>query len=70
MVEAKIILDGIKSLNEGTEDPLSDPGTLVRAVKLGILDAPHLKGQPGGKRKIKTRMVQSALFAYDETNSG
>jgi hypothetical protein len=69
MVEAKIILDGIKSLNEGTEDPLSDPGTLVRAVKLGILDAPHLKGNPVAKGKLKTRMVQSALFAYDETNS-
>lgn len=66
--EAEIILNGIKSLGRGVEDPLSDPDTLVRAVKAGILDAPHLKGNPVAKGKLKTRMVKSALFAYDEEN--
>lgn len=66
--EAEIILDGIKSLGSGVEDPLSDPDTLVRAVKSGILDAPHLKGNSIAKGELKTRMVKSALFAYDEKN--
>jgi len=66
--EAEIILNGIKSLGRGVEDPLSDPDTLVRAVKLGILDAPHLKGNSIAKGELKTRMVKSALFAYDEEN--
>ncbi|MCK9268369.1 MAG: cobalamin B12-binding domain-containing protein [Alkaliphilus sp.] len=66
--EAEIILNGIKSLGRGVEDPLSDPDTLVRAVKLGILDAPHLKGNSMAKGELKTRMVKSALFAYDEEN--
>ncbi len=67
--DAKIILDSIKSLNKEAEDPLSDPDTLVEAVKLGILDAPQLKGNSVAKGKLKTRMVKSALFAYDEDNS-
>lgn len=67
--EAKIILQAIESIGLGVEDPLSDPDTLVRAVKLGILDAPQLKGNPVARGKLKTRMVQSALFAYDEENS-
>ncbi len=66
--EAEIILDGIKSLGRGVEDPLSDPDTLVRAVKSGILDAPHLKGNSIARGELKTRMVKSALFAYDEEN--
>ena len=66
--EAEIILDGIKSLGRGIENPLSDPNTLVRAVKLGILDAPHLKGNSTARGELKTRMVKSALFAYDEEN--
>lgn len=67
--EANIILDSIKSLGPGAEDPLSDPDTLVKAVKLGILDAPQLKGNPAASGQLKTRMVKSALFAYDEENT-
>ncbi len=67
--EAEIILDGIRLLNRGAEDPLSDPTTLVRAIESGILDAPQLKGNSVARGELKTRMVQSALFAYDEENA-
>ena len=66
MEEANIIIASIKSLSPNIEDPLTDPATLAEAVRIGILDAPQLKGNaiaPGG---LKTRMVSGGLDAYDE----
>ncbi len=66
MEEAKIIIDSIKSLNPNVEDPLTDPNTLTEAVRIGILDAPHLQGSKIAKGGLKTRMVSGGLYAYDE----
>ncbi len=66
--EAKVIIDTIKLLRPEIEDPLTDPDTLVEAVRLGILDAPQLKGNTVAKGELKTRMISGALFAYDEEN--
>lgn len=67
--EAKIIIDSIRRLNSDADDPLTDPDALVKAVKLGILDAPQLKGTGIAKGELKTRMVSGALYAYDEENA-
>ncbi len=64
--EAKIIINSIKSLNQNIEDPLSDPETLTEAVRIGILDAPHLQCSKIAKGQLKTRMVSGGLYAYDE----
>lgn len=64
--EAKIIIESIKSLNPNIEDPLTDPKTLTEAVRIGILDAPQLKGNQIAIGQLKTRMVSGALYAYDE----
>lgn len=64
--EAKIILDAIKSLSLKAEDPLTDPDTIARAIELGILDAPHLRGNPAACGKLTTRLVNGALYAYDK----
>lgn len=64
--EAKIIIDSIKSLNPDIEEPLTDPATLTEAVRVGILDAPHLQGSKIAKGTLKTRMVSGALYSYDE----
>lgn len=64
--EAKIIIDGIKTLNPNIEDPLTDPETLTEAVRIGILDAPHLQGSKIAKGGLKTRMVSGGLYVYDE----
>lgn len=64
--EAKVIIDTIESLNLSVEDPLTDPATLTEAVRVGILDAPHLQGSKIAKGTLKTRMVSGALYAYDE----
>lgn len=67
--EAGLIIEAIKSLGNNIEDPLSDPDTLVKAVSLGILDAPQLKGNKTAKGQLKTKMVSGSLYAYDEENN-
>lgn len=64
--EAQITLAAIKSLGCDVDDPLADPATLARAAKLGILDAPHLKGNEGAPGTLVTRLIDGALYAYDE----
>ena len=64
--EARVIIESIKSLNVDIEDPLTDPATLAEAVRIGILDAPQLKGIQAAKGELKTRMVSGGLYAYDE----
>jgi hypothetical protein len=63
--EAMVILNAIKQLNPSAEDPLSDADTIAKAIELGILDAPHLKGNPAACGKLVTRLVNGALYAYD-----
>ena len=66
MEEANVIIQSIKSLSPNKEDPLTDPATLTEAVRIGILDAPQLKGNAIARGNLKTRMVSGGLNAYDE----
>jgi methylmalonyl-CoA mutase cobalamin-binding subunit len=51
--EAQDTLQAIRELAPtDVEDPLTDPGTLARAVTCGILDAPHLKNNPFARGRI------------------
>ena len=44
VAEAQVTLQAISGLTQsGVTDPLTDPGTLARAVETGILDAPQLR---------------------------
>jgi hypothetical protein len=67
--EAWVTLDGIKAMAEpNVPDPLIDPLTLTRAVKVGILDAPHLQSNPFARGEIATRMdKRGACVPYDPT---
>lgn len=66
--EAIIIIDAIKAIGPKDVDPLTDPETLDKAVKLGILDAPHLKGNKAAKGSLNTRIISGAMYAYDNKN--
>ncbi len=62
--EANYTLDVIRGLAvNGVDDPLSDPGTLAKAVSIGILDAPQLKNNHFAPGKIQTRIVDGACVA-------
>ncbi|MDI6600283.1 MAG: cobalamin B12-binding domain-containing protein [Thermoanaerobacteraceae bacterium] len=64
--EAQTILDAIKAIGRNSDDPLSDPAVIAKAIKMGILDAPHLKGNKLAKGTLTTRLINGALYAYDE----
>ncbi|MCI0519670.1 MAG: methionine synthase, partial [Chloroflexi bacterium] len=69
--EARVTLEGIRSLaSPGVADPLTDPVTLARAVKLGLLDAPQLRGNRfarGVASKAQTRIIGGACLAIDSS---
>jgi methylmalonyl-CoA mutase cobalamin-binding subunit len=65
--EARVTLDAIRQLAQpDVKDLLIDPETLSRSVSLGILDAPHLKGHPLAKGRIRTKIIGGACVAVDE----
>lgn len=66
--EANIILSAIKAIGPDDKDPLIDPETLTKSVEIGILDAPHLKGNSACKGSLNTRIISGALYAYDINN--
>ena len=71
--EARVLLDAISSLPQivkdlsGPEigDPLTSPEVLAFAIKVGLLDAPHLVGNPFASGKVETRVVGGACVAVD-----
>jgi hypothetical protein len=55
--EAQVTLDAIRDLaGPQVADPLADAATLARAVRLGILDAPHLRNNPFARGQVATRI--------------
>ncbi|MFO7173007.1 MAG: methionine synthase [Bacillota bacterium] len=64
--EARVLLAAVRRIAPpGTPDPYTDPETLARAVEMGLLDAPHLRGNPAACGRIVTRMVDGACVAVD-----
>lgn len=62
--EAKIILEAIKKFgSDMSDDPLSDPKVLAKAIKEGILDTPHFAGNPHLCGKIRTNLINGAWYA-------
>jgi methylmalonyl-CoA mutase cobalamin-binding subunit len=66
VAEAQLTLQAIRSLSPGSADPLTDPDTLGKAVRLGIMDAPHLKNSRIARGAIQTRIINGACEAVDE----
>ncbi len=65
LAEANLLLEAIRSLAEGGADPLTDARVITRAIKLGLLDAPHLCGNPVAAGKLATAPVDGAIRALD-----
>jgi hypothetical protein len=64
--DANVLLEMIREIAKGdVVDPWMDPKTLARAVNLGILDAPHLLGNPVARGKTVTRMIDGASRPVD-----
>jgi hypothetical protein len=65
--ESEILISSIKGLATSSKDPLIDPEVIAKAVKIGLLDAPHLRGNPSACGKIKTRIINGGCEAVDES---
>ncbi len=64
--EAAVLLDAIRQIADKTvEDPWIDPETLGKSVRIGLLDAPHLKGSKVARGTMETRLVDGACYAVD-----
>ena len=65
--EAYHTLKFIRQLAEpGVEDPWTDPAALAKAVSMGVLDAPQLKGSLYAPGKAQTRIISGACQAIDD----
>jgi hypothetical protein len=63
--EANVLLDAVRSLGDGEGDPLTSPTVIDKAVRIGLLDAPHLAGNPHAAGEVKTVAVAGAIRAVD-----
>ena len=63
--EAMEIVEAIKALGRSGES-LLDPRVLFEAVKVGILDAPALRGMSVARGAIRTRVVKGTWVVVDE----
>jgi hypothetical protein len=65
--DANYILQAICSIaSDDVENPLTDPITLSRAVKIGILDAPHLRGSTAARGEIETSIEEGKCLTIDK----
>ncbi|MGE5631858.1 MAG: hypothetical protein ACM3TR_12275 [Caulobacteraceae bacterium] len=62
--ETGFLLNTIKGLYPESDDPWSDPLVLEDIIKRGIIDAPHLTGNPSAKGTLETRIVEGKCVAY------
>jgi len=64
--EASYLLEALRTYGKGvSEDPWSDPHVLASAIKIGLLDAPHFRGNSHLAGTITTRLLDGAWFAVD-----
>jgi methylmalonyl-CoA mutase cobalamin-binding subunit len=68
--EANTTLQAIHHLGANlAPDPFTDPVTLEKTVKLGIMDAPQLQNNPFALGKIKTRLINGSCVAINPDGS-
>jgi hypothetical protein len=64
--EAKHLLQTLKNLaTDKVKDPWIEPKTIARAIHKGLLDAPHLAGNPYAAGKVFTQIRDGACYAVD-----
>ena len=62
--EARLTLAETKEMFGGVSaNPWADPKALAQAVKVGLLDAPHLMGNPAARGETVTKVVNGAWEA-------
>jgi len=61
-----VLIAAIRLLgDDSSKDPLLDSITYVRAVRKGVLDAPHLRNNPIAKGLLRTKMIDGTCLAIN-----
>lgn len=68
ITEARVLLEGIRSLGDEVEDPLTEPHVIARALLEGVLDTPHFKGNPFLRGDVTTGIIRGAWYALNPVN--
>ncbi len=63
--QAALLLDAIAQLAPDDDSPFTNADALATAAEIGLLDAPHLRGNAAACGKIVTRMVSGACVAVE-----
>lgn len=63
--EAKILLAAIAKLAVAGKDPYTDPNVITKAIKIGLLDAPHLRGNVYAAGKIHTSLIDGKCLTVN-----
>ena len=63
--EAKYLLKSLYTISPNSKNPWSDPHVIAKAISIGILDAPHLKGNKNARGILETRIIDGGCYAYD-----
>lgn len=68
IADAKLIIDKIKKLDKDNKykDPLISPAIISKAIKIGVLDAPHLRGVKAAKGAIRTMFIDGKNLTVDQ----
>jgi methylmalonyl-CoA mutase cobalamin-binding subunit len=64
--EAGVLLKAIRQLGSERLEPLTDPATLERAVRLGLLDAPQLVNNAYARGRVRVRSIDGAIVAIND----
>jgi len=71
MTEVQITLQAIRSLAPpDVAEPLTDPATLAQAVSSGVLDAPHLVGNPFARGEVTTGIDERGACVVVDSATG
>jgi len=65
--EAGILLDALNEFGSNvSDDPPGDANVIAKAIKYGLLDAPHFRGNEHLCGEITTRLIDGAWYAVEE----
>lgn len=68
--EAAILLEALKTFGGNiSDDPHGDANVIAKAIKYGLLDAPHFRGNVHLCGEITTSLIEGAWYAVEE-NTG
>ena len=64
--EALILLNALDEFGKNiSDDPWSDPEVIEKAIKRGLLDAPHFQGNPHLAGNVVTNLIDGGYYAID-----